>query len=183
MSDSLFFINPAFQGWLIVLLIVPLFSFLIWKEFKRKQRFLLLRIIAVFLILVSVLGLLLKPGYVKEINSSGLVLLTTGYDKEKVDSLLLKQPNLGIIHLPETNPYRDSRVLASYQDLADLDNEILFIVGEGLPSFALELMDVKKFQFIGSQKPLGIVQLNLQDVYKVNQTGIINGIVNAVGKA
>lgn len=183
MSDSLFFINPAFQGWLIVLLIVPLFSFLIWKELRRKQRFLLLRLLAVFLILVSVLGLLFKPGYVKEINSSGLVLLTPGYDLRRVDSLLSKQPDLGIIHLPETNPYRDSRELTSYQDLVDLDTEILFIVGEGLPSFALELMDVKKFQFIGSPKPLGIVQLNLQDVYKVNQTGIINGIVNTVGKA
>lgn len=182
MNNSLFFINPVFPWWLIALLVIPLFSFLIWKEVKRKQKFLLFRIIAQCVVLISILGLLLKPGFVKEINSSGLVLLTPGYEKNKVDSLLLAQPRLGLIHLPETSPYRDSRLLTSFQDISDFDNEILFVVGEGLPSFALEIMDEKKFQFIPSGKPIGIIQLQLPEISRVNQQNKIQGFVNVNGE-
>src|SRR6476620_292213 len=119
MTNSLFFFNPVFQWWLIALLIVPLFFFLLWKEIKRPQKFLSFRILAQLLILVSILGLFLRPGYVREINSSGLVLLTPGYNKINVDSLLSSQPGLRVVRLPETDPYRDSRLLTSYQNLAD----------------------------------------------------------------
>ena len=132
MNNFQFFLNPVFQWWLIVLLVAPLFAFTIWKEIKRKQKFLLFRIIAQVVVLISILGLLLRPGYIKEIYSSGLVLLTPEYDKSKVDSLLVAQPALGVVHLPEVKPYRNSRLLTSYQNLVDLDNEILFVLGEGL---------------------------------------------------
>ncbi|HEU5291618.1 MAG TPA: hypothetical protein VFU05_13305 [Cyclobacteriaceae bacterium] len=183
MSDSLFFVNPVFQGWLIALVTIPLFSFLFWKELRRKHKFLTFRIVALVLILISVLGLLFKPGYVKSINSTGFVLLTPGYEEKQVDSLLMMQPGLGALHLPETKGYRGSRALTSYQNLAELDNEILFIMGEGLPPFALELMDVKKFQFIASQKPNGIIQLNFQEVSRANQFNNINGLVNSPAEA
>jgi hypothetical protein len=183
MNDSLFFVNPAFEGWLIAVLVVPLFTFLIWKEVKRNHKFLLYRVIAQGLVLISILGLLLKPGYVQEINSAGYILLTQSYKETEVDSLLSKQPGLGILHLPQVGPYRDSRPLASYQDLADFDNEILFVIGEGIPRYALDLMDVKKFKFIGSQKPIGIVQLDLQEHFSAHQVNRISGLVNSRGDA
>lgn len=178
MNNFQFFINPVFQWWLIALLVTPLFTFAIWKEIKRNQKFLLFRIIAQVVVLVSILGLLLRPGYVKEIHSSGLILLTPEYDKSKIDSLLATQPALGIVHLAEAKPYRDSRLLSSYQGLSELDNEILFVTGEGLPSFALEMMDKKKFQFIASEKPIGIIALHFPEISRVNQQSTVGGFVN-----
>src|SRR5689334_98218 len=110
MSNSIFF-SPVFQGWLIALMVIPLFSFLAWREFKRKLKFLAFRIGALLFILISVFGLLLRPGFVKEIRSSGLILLTPGYEGAQVDSLLKVQPGLALVHLAETNPYHKSRLL------------------------------------------------------------------------
>ena len=139
--------------------------------------------IAVCFVLIATIGLLFRPGYTREINSSGYVLLTPGYEKNKVDSLRSVNPGIGTLALPGLDPLDNTRVLTSYQDLADLDYEILFIVGEGLPSFALDLMDTKKFQFIGTPVPAGIVELDVEKVNMVNQLNRVSGFVNSPGKA
>ena len=174
-SNSMLSFNPVFPLWIILLSTALLFAFLLWKEFQRKQKFLLLRIVAQVFILISILGLALRPEYKVEKKTSGIVLLTPDYNKSVVDSLLTNHPDLRLIHTNETERYRNSQVLDSYFKLSEEANKIHFIVGEGLPEHALQLMKLARFQFLSQQSPAGIHKLQIPKSVKVNQPSVITG--------
>jgi hypothetical protein len=182
MNNSTLFFEPVFPFWLIAMLVIPLFSFFIWKEFKRKQKFLSFRVVAQCLILISILGILLNPGFEQEKNSQGILLLTSRYNKSKVDSLLNAQRNLRVVQLSDADSYQDAELLASYNDLTDLDSDIKFVLGDGLPFHVLEMMSSKNFEFISGQLPVGITQLHIPENIKANQQATIQGALNASGK-
>lgn len=181
MSNPVFFINPVTSWWLIVILSVLLFSFFTWKETKRPRKFLALRITAQLLVLISILGILLKPGFVQEKGSAGILLLTSGYNKKQVDSLYNVYPGVKIFHLPDAGSYRDSEELKSSYDLTDISGDIRFIIGEGLPPSSLELMDKKNFQFLPATQPKGIVNIQLPETVKSSQLNTLHGLINADG--
>lgn len=177
MNNSMYFINPVLPVWIMVPTILVLFSFLIWKEFKRKQKYLGFRMAAQLFVLISVLGILLRPGYRQAQESSGIAVLTPGYSKSKVDSLLTAHPQLHLIRTVEAETYPQSETLKSYFDLIAVQDQIKFVVGEGLPDHILDLIPAGKFQFLPAESPAGIQQLNVSQNIKTNQQASIDGIL------
>ncbi|SHH59617.1 hypothetical protein SAMN04488109_4541 [Chryseolinea serpens] len=144
---------------LLAALLVPLTLLFLWLEWKRKQRFLVLRWIAVVVMMAMAASLFLRPVVTSEKNSS-ILLLTAGYEKQKVDSLLQHHPDLQLWHLTGVNPYKKSSLLADHE-LPIKGDQIRFVTGEGLPATDLDLLDNKTFTFIPSQPTAGIMSLSV----------------------
>ncbi len=182
MSNSAQIFDPLLPLWLIAILMIPLFSFFIWREIKKPQKFIALRILAQFIVLISIIGILLKPSYLQEIKSHGIILLTADYSKREADSLLRLRPDMRLIRLQEAASYSGAEVLTTYNDLTRLRNGIQFILGNGLPDYALELMGRKNFYFLPATTPIGITQLHIPENIKSNQQNSLSGTVNIDGE-
>ena len=182
MSNSWLTFDPVYPLWAISLLTLPAFAFFIWKEFGRQHRFLVARIIALLSILVSILGILIRPAYREQKNESSFLLLTPGYSKLKVDSLLKENSSFKIIRTIEAEPYSNSEVLTSYHNLTEMGRDIKIVAGQGFPEYAFELMGSTNFKFIPTSFPMGIVDLSIPKSIVVNKRSSVKGIFNAFGK-
>ncbi len=170
--------DPVFPLWAVGLIVGIAFAFFIWKEFQRKQRFLIARIIAQVLILTSILGLLLKPSFKEEKPSLKNILLTKGYDKSKADSLLKIHPTLKIYRTEEAESFPLSESLNENQNLSNIGEETLFVLGSGLSSDELDLVGNRNFQFLPGNIPLGITQLFIEKPIRANESAYIRGVLN-----
>ncbi len=159
---------------LMVSALLLLTAFFIWQEWIRKQSLRILRITAVCLMMLTLAGIFLRPSYEVE-KSSSVILLTANYNHEKVDSLLQLNRNATLLHTEGTKPYKGSKSL-SYSELPNLQNDIQFVVGEGLPNHALDLLEHKSFQFIASNQTEGITQLYGDESIHANRKNMINGL-------
>ena len=161
--------------------LVLLTVFFIWLELRRKQSLRVFRIIAVCLMMLALAGIFLRPSYEVE-KSSSIILLTSDYDQNKVDSLLQLNRAATLVHTEETKAYKSSKPI-SYSELPTIQHDIQFVVGEGLPNHALDLVDHKTFQFIPSNKTEGITQLHIDESILANRKNTINGLYfNELGK-
>ena len=181
MNNSWLTFDPAFPIWVIILITLPIFIFFIGKEIQLTQKFLILRIIAQVFIFLSIIGLFLRPSYLEQKAISKIILLTPGYDNLKVDSVVKKNPSYKIIHTREANPYLNLESLISYHNLAE-SGDIKIIMGEGLPGFALEMIEKKNFEFIPNNLPIGTIQLSIPQPIVVNKKNLIQGVFNSKGK-
>ncbi len=173
--------NALLPMWLILFILILLSILFIWLERRRKQLLLIVRIASICLMMIALAGILLRPSYQVE-KSSSLILLTKNYKKEKVDSLLHSQPELTLLHSADAPSYKGSKAF-SYSTVHELENDIRFVVSDGLPLHALDLMDTKTFQFIASSNPEGATKLILNEPVVVNRKNIVSGIYhNASGK-
>jgi hypothetical protein len=180
MSNSLLSFHPIFSITVVLIIALPLFLLFVYKEFQRRQKFLAFRIVALSMMMISLFGLLLHPTYEKEEKSKTIILLTKGYQRNKVDSIVQKNLELKIISTADAAPYSNSSILKSWYDL--YEENIAFVVGQGLPSYSLELLQHKAFQFIPSQHPKGITQLTVPDNIYVNDRTKIEGLFNSTEK-
>lgn len=170
--------NPLFSLPLVALILFPAFAYFISREIKSTQKYFFLRVVALTFILFSFLGLFLRPSFLKTENGS--IVLTAGYEKSKVDSLINRYPKLKIIRAKEAAFYFDADPLSSWNAL-DL-NAIKFVVGEGLPMYVLELIRDQKFQFIPCPDSAGITNLVLPNSIYANRKVKWQGVFNAVNK-
>ena len=164
-------IHPVFPLWLILTGFFLLLGFLLWKEIDRKLKFLPLRIVAIVLLLLSIVGLLIQPSWKRERKSNGVVILTPNFKSSTVDSLLKVNPELSLIRTPDVTPYSNAEV-KSLNDLSMLD--IRFVVGDGLPEYVLSEAK-NQFQFLKGEVPYGIINWLPPKKYKVNQQAEITG--------
>jgi len=148
-------VSPA----LLAALLIPLTLLFLWLEWKRKNRFLVLRWIAVIVMMAMAASLFLRPVVTSKKNSS-ILLLTPGYEKGKVDSLLQHYPDLQLWHLTGAAPYKKSSPLANHE-LTIRGDQLRFVTGEGLPATDLDLLDNKTFTFIPNQLTAGIMSLSV----------------------
>ncbi|HEV8515989.1 MAG TPA: hypothetical protein VGQ59_22065, partial [Cyclobacteriaceae bacterium] len=123
---------------------------------------------------------LLRPSYQNEIKSEATILLTKSYQSTKVDSIVQKNPELKIIRTIEAVPYPNSSILKSWYDLSE--ENISFIIGQGLPSHALELIHIKAFQFTPAPLPRGVIKLIIPNDIYVNDQRQIQGTFNGKEK-
>jgi hypothetical protein len=164
-------IHPVFPLWTILIGFFLCLSFLLWKEIKRKLKFLPLRIVAIFLLLISIVGVLLQPSWESERKSRGLVLLTPNFKSSTVDSLFKTNPQLTLIRTPDVAPFLNAES-KSLNDLSTLD--IQFVLGDGLPEYVFT--ETKNdFRFIKGQVPKGIIDWVPPKKYQVNQQAEIKG--------
>ena len=180
MNSTLLSFHPVFSITIIIGIALPLLLYFAYKEFQRRQRFLALRIVALSLMMISLLGLLLRPTYREEKKSEAIMVITKGYLSNKVDSIVQKNAELKIIRTKDAAQYSNSAILKSWYDLSK--ENIAFVVGQGLPSYALELLRRKTFQFIPSSLPSGVTKLVIPEHIYSNSRTQIQGTCNGTGK-
>jgi hypothetical protein len=161
---------------LLAALLIPLTLLFLWLEWKRKQRFLALRWVAVVVMMAMAASLFLRPVVTSEKNSS-ILLLTPGYEKQKVDSLLQHYPGLQLWHLTGANPYKKSSLLADHE-LPIKGDQIRFVTGEGLPATDLDLLDNKTFTFIPNQPTAGVMSLSVVQPVLAHHPAQVHGTFN-----
>jgi hypothetical protein len=109
-------------------------------------------------------------------KSKTILLLTPGYNTERIDSLITLRRDLRIMHAPGAAPYNKSDELLSYHQVRDLERDLEFVAGEGLPAYALDLLDKKTFTFLHGNPPDGVVKISLPEKVNVNQQSTVNGV-------
>jgi hypothetical protein len=172
--------QPMFSVWLILLGAVLLLFFLVWKEINRKNRFLAGRIIAVIFMIGSITLWLLQPMKRVIKDSTSIILLTKNYDRAKADSVSKKYPTYKLLRVSDAADFKNATELIPYE-LVDHKNDIVFILGDGLPYYEQEKI-TSAYSFLPSILPAGIIQLNAPNRVPVNQTATISGTVNTQGK-
>jgi hypothetical protein len=168
--------DGIFSVWLTLLLLL-LTLFFLGLEWKRNYRFKTIRMIAVVVMMLSIAGVFLKPAYLTE-DSSSILLLTPGYSTTKVDSLLKLYPSSQLMHTTQTTSYKNSIPLP-YFDLTSSSKDIRFIVGQGLPQYALDLLEQENFSFIPSSLPEGIISLTTPPTLYPSRKNSISGQLNS----
>jgi len=163
--------------WIVVLMLVAVFLPLFWLEWRRKVRFRKFRLVALIMMMVALAGLFLRPGYTTE-RSNAFALLTPGYLPASVDSLLAVDKTLTLLHSPGMEAYRKSTVLDSYSALYHCGSSIRFILGEGLPNGALELIPEMNYDFIPGKFPDGIIEIYSSNPVRSGRESTIEGIYN-----
>jgi len=171
-ADGIIF-NSIFPVWITVSVALALLFFFIYNETKRKHRFLTLRIITQIIIIISLTALILRPSVKSEKTSGSALLLTVGYDKEVADSLIAKH-RLHTVRMFDAAAYPKSRLISSWHELGKEATAIRFVIGEGVPSFALDENGGMNFTYVGGEKPNGITSIDLQPL-KANQRNSIHG--------
>ena len=140
-----------------ILVALIILGILLFLEFKRKQRFLLLRLIAQVLLVGSVLLMTFRLS-IKTTTKESLVLLTEGYEQKTIDSLSSLRPV----------------AFNSYNELSKL-NGVKVITGSGLPSWALDLLPSKTYTFIPSTVPNGITAIEADEHVYAHRWNTIRG--------
>lgn len=170
-------VNASGFVWMIMLVLVVVFILLFWLEWRRKMRFRNLRLIALLIVMIALAGLFLQPGYTKE-RSNAIALLTPGFSPASVDSLLTLENDLTLLHAPGMEAFRKSEELASYSMLQQHGSAIRFVLGEGLPHYALDLIAEKNYEFIQGNIPDGIIELYARTPTRSGRDNIVKGIYN-----
>ena len=174
--------DPSAPLWLIALLFVSVTIFLLWKEWGRKLTLRTPRVVAAFIMMLMLAAIFLRPHH-NVTKSQRILLLTNGYNVGQVDSLVKAHADVQIINTPGTEHYQDSRPLKSYYELRELEGNIEFIAGEGLPRHALALLEKKNFTFLPGKQPTGIVDLTSPKQMIRNRQSRISGTFrNASGE-
>ncbi|HLZ16236.1 MAG TPA: hypothetical protein VKQ08_04325, partial [Cyclobacteriaceae bacterium] len=176
MSNSWLRFDPIFPP-AIAVAALALFTFFIYQEFRRNQKFLALRTCALCVMGVALLGVLLKPIYEVARNSDAILLLTRNYARNTVDSILKQNPAVKIMRIEDAEPYPNSTVLTSWNEL--FGENIFCIVGEGIPHHAFDLQRKQSFRFIPAALPHGITSLALGEGTYENQRQVIRGVFYA----
>jgi hypothetical protein len=141
-------IDPVFPLGVSIAGAVVALGILLFLEFRRKQKYLILRIIAQVFIVLSVFLMIMRPS-IKTAATESILLLTEGYNQKTVDSL------------PSLKPV----AFNSYNELSKLSG-VKVIAGNGLPSWALDLLPSQKYSFITSAQPEGITAIEAdQHIY------------------
>jgi hypothetical protein len=109
----------------------------IFFEIRKDKRFRVLRTLAVLLAMIGIAGLVLRPSIPLTQDTTTLV-ITPGYVKEVVDSVLRLHKNPVVYHTNGVSSYGGSTLLPSYQELRN--HPALIIAGEGLPPYASEFI-------------------------------------------
>src|ERR1041385_2156663 len=150
-------IDPLFPPGLSIIVALIVLGVLVFFEVRRKQRFLLFRIVAQALIVTSVFLLTLRPS-TQITNHQSRILLTSDHEQKLPDSL---------------SSFERIKV-SSYNELSKL-NGIKVIAGNGLPSWALDILPSKNYSFIPSSQPTGITAIETDEHVYAHRWNTIRG--------
>jgi hypothetical protein len=175
MSDRWLTFNPVLSPVLLLSIMAVLTVIFLWMEWKRKLSFPSIRIGILLLMIVALCGILLRPSYRTQKNYS-VALLTTGYSTKQADSLRAVDPNMTFIRLTGAAVYENSTPIRSYHKLSSLADEVSYVLGEGLPSYTLDLLPAEKFVFLPAGLQQGIVKLEISEPVFVNRKNRIEGV-------
>lgn len=172
MTDRWLIFKPAIQGYMIGIMLCFAIIF-VWFEYKKTTSFFIPRMLAVVLLLASLALIFMVPSY-KTLQSSTIILLTPAYDQATADSLLTVKPNAVLLHTENTKAYRNSKAINSPQQLSR--RNVSYILGQGLPAGALDLIEPGTYHFLPTAYPTGIIHLGISSSVYVNRNNVIEGV-------
>ena len=170
-------LNPLIPTYLLLVIALGLTIFFLWMEKKRETPYLNIRMIGVIVMILSLCAIILRPAY-KSSQSTAIILLTPEYDIKKLDSILRLEPQASVIHAPRTSSYKNSKPLKSFHDLTNLSGEIHYILGQGIPRHANDLVEPGSYNFIPAPIPSGITKMNFQHAAISKRINLIEGVFN-----
>lgn len=142
-----------------------------WLEWKRKARFLFLRLVALAVMVLSVTAFLLQPAWLVGNTSENIIVLTPHYTKTSVDSMHRAHPQYKMIVFPGAEPYAGSEQGMSENEILSVAGQILIVAGDGLPNYFLPL----SAKFVKGQLPAGIVELHVPEKIQANRKYRVSG--------
>jgi len=169
--------DPVFPSGLLLGLLVLLFAWLAVAEWQRKMSKRMPRMIALFLLFFGVSGLFFKPAYFSHKAISTDILLTPGYRKERADSLLQVYPQATVFRTSEAESYVGSVELASLADMEGLNFGIRFVLGEGLPQYAFDLLS-SRVEYLPGTLPKGLLSIDIPENLKAGRPEQLNLVFN-----
>lgn len=166
--------TPVFPPSLVIPGLCVLTILFIFLELKKKAGFRNTRIIAIVVMMIGLAGIMLRPKYSSK-KTDSILLLTSGYAPQKVDSVLSKHPNVSVMRLPDTRPFNKAAPITDYKIT---DHKIDFVAGEGLKLYQLDRLGDATFIYIPTSTPGGIIDLRMQEHYESHRNGTIYGSYN-----
>ena len=167
-----------------IILCLLLLAFLCWKEWRRLNRSrLILRLAASLLAVVSLACLALPlTTKIKATNrkEKKAVLLTEGFDKDSVNSFLLKNSNIPVYALTNTiiNAYKNYKIqFLSAADITSFNKQVtdIHIFGYGLDKEALKVLSSSSVVFHPAKAMDGITFVNWRHKIKAGDQLRVQG--------
>ncbi|MGB6153056.1 MAG: hypothetical protein WBG48_13820 [Pricia sp.] len=165
MIDSISFLNPHLI-WPVAFGGILLWMVFIWKEWTpvRHAR-VYLKILIALLALSSLALLVLRPMVMRHVDTYPAILLTKGYDSERLDSLKQVHKDVKVLEYEINKPM--GMILDSIGSLS--------ILGEGIKPFDFWQLEDVPTQYIGKVEPHGITAVNYESESVVGDTLRIKG--------
>ncbi len=166
MIDSFTFINDQWV-WPVAIAAILLLAVFLWKEWAQagKRRFVLKTVVAILAILALAL-IALKPALPTEETTGKMVLLTEGYQPEKLDSLKKENRRLKEVQYTPGEPLS--------KDLSSAEN--VFVLGYGLKEYDLWQLDEVPAIFLDGNAAGGIIKLKYEQEQRVGENLRLMGI-------
>lgn len=172
--SSMIQVSPLVPATVVLIVAILLLTLFGWLEWKRKSRFLIARALALLIAIGSLVAFLLRPSVKTEADSDDVIVLTSGYSKLTADSLKKIYPHFHFLTVAEAERYGTSERV-SVNEVSEQKNQIRFVVGTGLPAYALP---DSGFVFLKGKLPQGIIQLNIPPGILTNRTSLLSGVWN-----
>ena len=152
-------LNPVFPVAVILVVTLGLFAYFIWQEARRRQKFPAVRIVALLITLIALLGILSKPSLPTKQQAAPSILLTPGYIKSTIDSIVGATPVAGLYRIKGVEPYPNAETI-DINEVGSIPN-LMIILGNGLPADALSLLQGANFKLITGTIPEGIFDVKV----------------------
>lgn len=169
MTETLIHWDPLFPIIPSIVVAVVVLAILLIAEIRRRLKYKILRAASQVILVVSVLLLVLRPSFISHKKGDGILLLTEGSQKEKIDSVSKANPRLKLMRTED---------LSSLNELTSIGNEINYVAGTGLPGWAIDLLPEKNFQFVPSPAAEGIESMNIPERIYAHRWNQITGVCN-----
>lgn len=177
MNNAWLLIDPVFSIAVTAAILIFLTVLFTWMEWKRQLPYLPLRMVALLLMMMSVAGFLFRPS-LKTTMSEEIILLTPNYSTTQADSLMRLYPDMKVLQTADAKRFPGATIINRYNELSGKQDDISFIVGQGLPPEAMDLFTSPRYQFIPSPYPNGIVRISIPESILPNRRATISGIYN-----
>ncbi len=168
--------HPLISLWFICAGAILLLSGLLWLEWKRPAKYLYARLFTTILLVIALAGVLLQPHTRKEIITDGLVVLTPHYDEAQADNLRKSDEALQFVVTPDAKSFANAATRTLHQ--LQREKNIRFVLGDGLPEYFIEEHN-QSYRFLKSKTPVGIIEWNQPEIFRMNRKQIISGKINS----
>jgi len=165
--------NPTLPLPLLLLATLALTATFLWLEWRRRAKFPALRITSVFIMMSALLGICIQPGYYTTALSKTL-LLTKGYRRSVVDSLIKSDPSLTLRHVEGVQPHKNSKVWNFNAAPGDQNPMPGVIAGEGFPTYAIEQL-TDHYDYYPAEPVAGVMSVSLPRTMHKNVRYTISG--------
>jgi hypothetical protein len=182
MTDTMIHWDPLFPVIPSVLVALAILIVLIILELRRKLKYKAIRILSQFLVVTTVLLFILRPSVPVNTKGSSVLLITDGYSEREIDSLKRIDPSLDIVVTPGTKPYRDAKIINSFNELSEIGDRVSIVTGNGLPAWAIELMPAKNFTYASTESSEGVTSIGTIDHIYAHRWNEITGTYNVTGE-